>query len=196
MLFQNNFNFDNCIGRQTLLYGETNTGKTYHTAKFIDFLLDSNRFDPKEISILDFAPEFLNVKGIKIGGKILDFSNKSVECNYLSLSEEIIAPRLNSNNKQELFKNICHNYKITTQMLKLYNKQQTKVLIMNDISIYLHLGDKKFLINTINNAPTFFGNSYYGIKIKKSFSTLLSLKEKKRVEFLINHIQNSILTPK
>jgi hypothetical protein len=189
-------NFKNCVGHRTLLYGETNTGKTYNTAKFIDFLLDSNLFDPKEVSILDFAPKFLDVGGIKIGGKILDFSKKSVECNYLSLNEEIIAPRLNSNNKQELFKNICHNYKITTQMLDSYNKEQTKVLIINDLSIYLHLGDKKSLLQAINNAHTFFGNSYYGIKIKKSFSTLLSLKEKKRVEFLVNHIQNSILTSK
>ena len=190
------FDFKNYVGHRTLLYGETNTGKTYYTAKFIDFLLDSNLFDPNEISILDFAPKFLDVDGMKIGGNILDFSKKSVECNYLRLNEEIIPPRLNSNNKQELFQNICHNYKITTKMLELYNKQQTKVLIMNDISIYLHLGDKKFLLNAINNAQTFFGNSYYGIKIKKSFSTLLSLKEKKRVEFLINHIKNSILTSK
>ena len=61
MLFQDNFNFDDCIGRQTFLYGETNTGKTYFTAKFIDFLLDSNLFAPKEISILDFAPKFLDI---------------------------------------------------------------------------------------------------------------------------------------
>ncbi|MHA1669975.1 MAG: hypothetical protein ACTSV5_05280 [Promethearchaeota archaeon] len=191
-----NLNFESCIGHPTLLYGETNTGKTYYTAKFIDFLLENVLFDPKEISILDFAPRFLDINGIKIGGRILDFSKKSVECNYLSLDEEIIPPRLNSNNKQELFQNICHNYKISTQMLESYNKQQTKVLIMNDISIYLHLGDKKVLFQAINNSHTFFGNAYYGTKIKKSFSTLLSLKEKIRVEFLKNHIQNSILTSK
>jgi len=191
-----NLDFKNYVGHRTLLYGETNTGKTYNTAKFIDFLLDSNSFDPKEISILDFAPKFIDVNGIKIGGKILDFSKKSVECNYLRLDGEIIPPRLNANNKPELFENLCNNYKISTQMLELYKKQQTKVLIMNDISIYLHLGDKKSLLCAINGADTFFGNSYYGIKINKSFSALLSLKEKKRVEFLINHIPNSILTSK
>jgi len=184
----------NYVGHRTLLYGETNTGKTYITSKFIDFLLDSNLFAPKEISILDFAPKFLDVNGIKIGGKILDFSIKSVECNYLKLNGEIIAPRVNSSNKQELFQNICHNYKITAHMLELYVKQQTKVLIMNDMSIYLHLGDKKFLLNVINNTPTFFGNSYFGTMIKKSFGKLLSLKEKMRVEFFINHIPNSICT--
>jgi len=186
--------FKNYIGHRTLLYGETNTGKTYITSKFIDFLLDSNLFAPKEISILDFAPKFLEVNGMKIGGKILDFSKKSVECNYLKVDGELIAPRLNSNNKQELFQNICHNYKITAQMLELYSSQQTKVLIMNDMSIYLHLGDKKFLLNVINSTPTFFGNSYFGTKIKKSFGKLLSLKEKKRVEFFINHIPNSLHT--
>jgi hypothetical protein len=190
------FDYKNYIGHRTLLYGEMNTGKTYITAKFIDFLLDFNLFDPKEISILDFAPKFLDVNGLKVGGKILDFSEKSIECNYLRLYGEIIPPRLNANNKQELFENICHNYKITTQMLELYKRQQTKVLIMNDISIYLHIGNKNTLLNAINSAHTFFGNSYYGIKIKKSFCALLSLKEKSRVEFLINNIPNSILTSK
>jgi len=186
--------FKNCVGHRTLLYGETNTGKTYITSKFIDFLLNSNLFAPKEISILDFAPKFLEVNGIKIGGRILDFSKKSVECNYLKIDGEIVAPRLNSNNKQELFQNICHNYKITAQMLEMYSKLQTKVLIVNDMSIYLHLGDKKFLLKVINNTSTFFGNSYLGNKINKSFGKLLSLKEKKQVEFFINHIPNSLNT--
>lgn len=187
-------NYKKAIGQYTLLYGEANTGKTLITAKFIDFLLETHFFNPKEISILDFAPKFLEIDGIKIGGRILDYSKKSIICNYISCNEDIIPPRLNSNNKQELFQNICHNYKISIQMLESYYKQQTKVLIMNDISIFLHLGDKNVLLKAINNSDTFFGNAYYGIKIEKSFSTLLSLKEKKRVEFLINHVHNSILT--
>ena len=37
MLSKNNLDFVNYIGHHSLLYGETDTGKTYMTAKFIDF---------------------------------------------------------------------------------------------------------------------------------------------------------------
>ncbi|MBY9018157.1 MAG: hypothetical protein KGD66_04920 [Candidatus Lokiarchaeota archaeon] len=187
--------FKKAIGQHTLLYGEINTGKTYYTAQFIDYLLKSEYISPADISVLDFAPA-LNINNIKFGGKIKDFSKMSLKCKYLPLEGEIIPPRFNARDRKELFENVCHNYKIATKSLQLFNENPTNFLIINDLSIYLHLGNKNYLLQTIINVNTFFGNSYYGTKIKSSFSKLLSLKERKRVEFLINHIQNSILTSK
>ena len=63
---------------------------------------------------------------------------------------------------------------------------------MNDISIYLHLGSKNLILNTILKTNTFFGNSYYGYSIKKDFSNLLTIKERKRVEFLTRNLKNTI----
>ena len=57
MIFQNKNNFNNCIGHHTILYGETNTKKTYYTAEFVKFLLEKKEIIPEEITILDFAPE-------------------------------------------------------------------------------------------------------------------------------------------
>ena len=83
MFSQNNFNFDNCVGTHTFLYGETNTRKTYFTSKFIQFLLESRNIDPKQVSILDFAPTQSFIKGVKIGGKIVDFYRNEF-CNKTS----------------------------------------------------------------------------------------------------------------
>jgi hypothetical protein len=188
------FEYENFIGKSTLFYGETDTRKTYYTAKFIDYLIEYQKYDPKEISILDFAPELMLINGLKIGGKINDFSNKSVNCSTIRLEGEIIPARLKAQNKRELFENICHNYKITLQALEEFNQSTTSFLIINDVSIYLHLGDKSFLLNTIKKASTFCGNSYYGDTIKSGYGKLLSLKEKKRVEFLIKNLDNPILT--
>ena len=188
------FEYKYFIGKHTLLYGETDTRKTYYTAKFIDYLIDNHRIDPKEITILDFAPELMKINGLKVGGKLKDFSNKTSECRIISLDGNIIAARLKAQNKRELFENICHNYKITLKAIQKFDQSATDLLIINDLSIYLHLGEKLYLLNVIKKANTFFGNSYYGTKIKTGFGKLLSLKEKKRVDFLIKNLDNSIIT--
>jgi hypothetical protein len=187
-------NFNECLGRSTLLYGETDTEKTYITANFVKFLVESKKFNPKEISILDFAPKLTYFKNIKIGGKIEDYYPKSLSCYSIKLDKEIIPPRLKAKNKKELYKNICHNYKITSKILKKFNENQTPILIINDISIYLHLGSRNYLIETIRKAKTFFGNTYYGTTIKSKFNKLFNLKEKFDVDFLIKNVDKSYLT--
>ena len=188
------FEYKHFIGKRTLFYGETDTKKTYYTAEFMDYLIDYQEIDPKEISILDFAPELMKINGLKVGGKLKDFSNKTSECRVISLDGNIIAARLKAQNKRELFENICHNYKITSKAIQKFDQSATDFLIINDLSIYLHLGNKSYLLNTIKKANTFFGNSYYGTKIKTGFGKLLSLKEKKRVDFLIKNLDYSIIT--
>ncbi len=187
-------NFIKALGQHTLLYGEANTKKTYITAQFIEYLLLSEAINPADITILDFAPPLNTINDIKFGGRIKDFSKLSLKCKYLPLEGEIIPPRFNARDRKELFENICHNYRITAKSLQLFNENPTNFLIINDLSIYLHLGDKDYILQTIINTNTFFGNSYYGTKIKSSFSRLISLLERKRVEFLVTHIENSFFT--
>ena len=194
MRFLNDLSFHEFIGQYTLLYGETNTQKTYLTAKFVEFLVESIKINPKQISILDFAPKLCYFNDLKIGGRIQDFYKQSKKCNYIRIKGEIVPPRLKAKNKNDLYKNLCHNHEITSYLLQEFNDNPTNILLINDISIYLHLGDEKYILNTIYRAKTFFGNSYFGYSIKKDFSKLLTIKERKRVEFLIKNIKNSIKT--
>ena len=106
MLFHNNFNFEKCIGSHTLLYGETDTKKTFYTAKFIQFLIETKNVNSKQISILDFAPPQEWINNIKIGGRIQDFYKDSKKCNYIKFKGDIIPPRLKARNKEELYKNL------------------------------------------------------------------------------------------
>ncbi|GAG90390.1 unnamed protein product, partial [marine sediment metagenome] len=68
MNFPENLNFNDFIGRHVLLYGEANTKKTYYTSKFIQFLVESKKAFPNDISILDFAPPLSTINNLKIGG--------------------------------------------------------------------------------------------------------------------------------
>jgi len=131
---------------------------------------------------------------LKIGGRIEDYFKDSKKCNYFEFNGEIIPPRLKANTKEDLYKNLCHNYKLTSSALHKFNENPTSILILNDISIYLHLGSKNYMLKIIFKTSTFFGNSYYGHSIKKEFSNLLSIKERKRVEFLAKNLNNSIKT--
>ena len=194
MKFIRDLNFSNLINQKTLIYGETNTGKTLYTANFVQFLVESKIIDPKEISILDFAPKLTYYNDLKIGGRVQDYFENSVKCNNIKFIGEIIPPRLNAKNKNEMYVNICHNFHKIYKIIEIYNNSPTPVLIINDISLFLLLGSNKYLINTINKSDTFFGNSYYGSSISSKYSKLISIKEKRKVEFLIKNVENSFTT--
>ncbi|MFX1375389.1 MAG: hypothetical protein ACFFA0_06230 [Promethearchaeota archaeon] len=194
MTFSLNLDFDNLVNHHTLLYGEANTYKTFHTSEFVKFLLESKNIPPKEISILDFAPSLMTIKNLKIGGKIKDFYEKSDTCKNIIFKGEIIPPRLKSRNKTELYQYARKNFKKTSEILVLFNENPTPVLIINDISIYLHIGSIKLLLNAINKSNTFFGNTYFGSSIKCGYATLFSLRERRKVKSLIKRVEKSYFT--
>lgn len=194
MKFHDKLNFDDFIGAHTILYGEANTKKTYYTAKFVQYLTDIKKINPKEISILDFAPQLSNIRGLKIGGKIEDFFPQSIRCNNILFEGEIIPPRLNANNKNELYQYAQMNYEKTFEILEIFNEEPTSILIINDVSIYLQIGNKKYILDTIKQASTFFGNTYYGSSIKRNFAKIFSKNEKRSVKFLIKRVDNAFTT--
>ncbi len=194
MKFHDKLSFDDFIGAHTILYGEANTKKTYYTAKFIQYLTDIKKINPKEISILDFAPQLSNIRGLKIGGKIEDFFPQSIRCNNILFEGDIIPPRLNANNKNELYQYAQMNYEKTLEILEIFNEEPTSILIINDVSIYLQLGNKKYILDTIKQVSTFFGNTYYGSSIKRNFAKIFSKNEKRSVKFLIKRVDNAFTT--
>lgn len=194
MKFHDKLSFDDFIGAHTILYGEANTKKTYYTAKFVQYLTDIKNINPKEITILDFAPQLSNIRGLKIGGKIEDFFPQSIRCNNILFEGEIIPPRLNANNKNELYQYAQMNYEKTFEILEIFNEEPTSILIINDVSIYLQLGNKKYILDTIKQVSTFFGNTYYGSSIKRNFAKIFSKNEKRSVKFLIKRVDNAFTT--
>lgn len=193
MKFDKNKSYNEYLYHHTLLYGETNTKKTYYTAKFVQFLVES-KFNPLEITILDFAPNMVTINDSKIGGRIEDFYANSKTCNNMYFEGEIIPPRLRSQNSKDLIENARSNYVKTHQILEEYHQKPTFILIINDISIYLHVGKLAYFLKTIQKARTFFGNSYCGTSISRNFASDFSLKEKIKVESLIEKIENSYST--
>lgn len=187
--------FNSLLEKKVLLYGETNTFKTYCSAKFVQFLLEEEKIKPKRISIIDFAPNLQYIDDLKIGGKIKDYYDKSKLCCYLESEKEIIPPRLLAQNKRQLYENACHNYKQARNLLKKFKKNSTPILLINDISIYLHLGNRRDLMKIINMVETCVGNAYYGenISSRSQFARLFSLNEHFKILHLCKYFDKSIL---
>ncbi|MFX0030334.1 MAG: hypothetical protein ACFE8B_14070 [Candidatus Hermodarchaeota archaeon] len=194
MKIHDDFDFSKLLGHHTLLYGETNTNKTYSTSQFVKFLVESEKVPPQEVSILDFAPSLMRIDNLKIGGKIQDFYEQSSICKNITFKGEIIPPRLKSDNKKELYDNARKNLQKTSKILNDYNEDPTPILIINDISIYLHIGDIRLLLNAINKSNTFFGNTYYGSSIKRGYATFFSLRERRKVKSLLKKVEQSYFT--
>ncbi|MFX1325623.1 MAG: hypothetical protein ACFE8N_11750 [Promethearchaeota archaeon] len=186
-----NIDFNELIGHSTLLYGDTNTSKTRFTAEFVKFLLEMCNIPPNDITILDFAPKSMSINNLKIGGRIIDFYNKSASTRNISLRGEIVPPRLRSNNITELYQNACENFKKTSEILNAYLEAPTPILIVNDISIYLHIGGIKHLLEAISKSNTFLGNSYYGTSLKRDYCTRFNSREKRKVKSLIKKVDKS-----
>ncbi|TXT64931.1 MAG: hypothetical protein BAJALOKI3v1_150034 [Promethearchaeota archaeon] len=187
--------FNSFLEKKVFLYGETNTYKTFCSAEFIQFLLEEKKIDPNLISIIDFAPKLQTFNDLKIGGKFKDYYGKSTLCRYLDPKNEIIPPRLNATNKKQLYKNACHNYNQTIPLLHTFEKAPTPYLLINDMSIYLHLGNPAQIIKIVEKSHTFLGNSYYGktISEKAKFARLFSLKEHLTIKHLLKYFDRAIL---
>ena len=182
------------MGHSTLIYGDIDTGKTLITAEFIKFLLMEKEIAPQNITILDFAPELHYLNDKKIGGKIVDFYENSINCNYLALKGKIEPPRLNAKSKKDLLNIANYNYQLTLEIIQKFNKIPTEILIINDLSIFLHKGDIKTILKAKNNAATFLANSYYGLSIKNPYSKQFDDYERNVIESILKNVDFSYLT--
>ncbi len=194
MRFSENIVFDELIGHKTLLYGELRTKKTYCTAKFVQFLIEAKEMPPSDISILDFAPEKQIFPIGEVGGKIEDFYENAKYCKIIPIKGKILPPRLSANNIKHLIKIATENYEKLGMALNLFYQNPTPFLIINDLSMFLHKGSKKYLWNIIQKASTFFGNAYYGDSIQKDFTRKFNIHEKNKVDFLIKRVDFSYKT--
>lgn len=183
--------YEQLIGEHSLIYGETNSFKTYYCAQFVKYLLDEKQINKKLVAILDFAPPLVKKEGGKIGGKILDYFPGAKECTYIKDERSIIPPRYASQNKEQLLNYSCHNFKITYNALKTYIEKPSPYLIINDVSIHLQVGGLHILIDAIRRSETFLGNCYYGSSITKDYATLFSLREQIKTKKLLKYVKDT-----
>jgi len=178
------------LGRKVLIVGDVGTGKTALTVqileKFVDLGLEN------DITIIDMAPKTFFISGKRIGGKLDEYTNLVKKVKYLAPSV-VYAPRLTSKGSQELLYLVKENLKNLDPLIDEYIRKPTKILIVNDLSIYFHAGDLSKILRCLSKAETFLANSYYGKTLKNDFNTGVSRRERDLVKKLMRYMDRIIV---
>jgi len=177
------------LGKRTLIIGEVGSGKTALTAKIVLDLIAMGLGN--EITVIDMAPE----KIFDIGGKLTNYLCKKCLENIRYFSAKIIPPRLTSRNEEEALKYAIRNFKVLKPLLEKYIDNPTRILIVNDLSIYSHAGPFEDVDACIMEAETFLANSYFGKKINGKFPRI-GFRERKFVIDLLKFMDKIIVMEK
>jgi energy-coupling factor transporter ATP-binding protein EcfA2 len=158
-------------GQRTLILGESGSGKTRLAAKVVEQLMTVEK--PDRITIIDFAPE----RTEHIGGKLTDYITVNSGVRYLT-PKQVRAPRLTGASQEQVLRLARLNRKLMEPLLNEFIQKWTEVLIINDITLYLHAGKLERILQCVRLADTFLGTAYYGSKLAEDLGTGISLREK------------------
>jgi hypothetical protein len=191
--------FPTIIENKTLILGETGVGKTLVTTNFLIYLIHDLNIEPKEVSLLDFAPPQKTHGDLKLGGTIEEIlishpnflakanrSNNSdiqkilKKINHIksSTGENIQTPRFSASNSQEVLCACLKNFEITIDILQQYLKHPSKYLIINDLGIYLHMGSPLIVKEALKISKTVLMNAYMGNNLLDDKGSNISIREK------------------
>ncbi len=177
-------NINSILNKRTLIIGDVGSGKTRITALITEKLIRAGF--SSEITLIDMAPQR---RGI-IGGKISEYINVD-SIRYLN-AENIQGPRIMAKTIEELLKIAENNKRVIEPLLDYYLNNPTKILIINDLTLYLHSGSPVKIIECITKSETFIGNAYQGVKLSKKGFEDFDKNENNRLSEIIKMMDNII----
>jgi energy-coupling factor transporter ATP-binding protein EcfA2 len=165
------------LGRKTLITGESGSGKTKLAARLLEELTLLIR--PEKITVVDLAPRRVG----RIGGKIPDYADVGSKVRYLS-PEIVYTPRLTGESCEQVLHLARLNRKNMEPLLNQFIQNPTEALIVNDITLYLHLGKLEKVLDCVRVARTFLATAYYGSKLANDFGAGISSREERQTDKL------------
>ena len=173
------------IGKRTLILGEAGSGKTKLTARLLEELMAFS--NPKEITVIDMAPQRMG----NIGGKISDYLHPVNKVRYLS-PKNVHTPRLTGTSREQTLKYAELNRELIEPLISDFVRKTTKILIINDVTLYLHAGELKTVLKCAKLAETFLATAYYGSKLAEDRGAGISIRERQLIEKLATHMDQVI----
>lgn len=179
------YSFRELKGRRTLITGEVRSGKTRLTTKLLKQA--TNELPSEKIFVLDFAPNAETPSGA-IGLKLKVPASRNVK--YLA-PERVYAPRLEGKNSKEVLVLARRN---KTAIDKLLRHAFGKIVFVNDVTLYLHCGSARKLIDLADRTETFIANGYKGSKLSADKGSGISTRESRQLELLASKMDLVITT--
>ena len=165
------------LGKKILILGEAGSGKTKLAAQLLRELM--MLVNTEEITVIDFAPQRVG----EIGGKLTDYMNTTGEIKYFS-PKNVYTPRLAGTSPKQVLRYAELNIKSMEPLFNRFIRNVTQVLVLNDITLYLHLGKLETVLKCVRLAKTFLATAYYGSKLAEDLGTGISTRERKLTDKL------------
>lgn len=142
------------VGHRVIIVGERGRGKTQLTAKLLE---DIASFYPlSEITVIDMAPTTITP-----GSRLAQFTSLVELVRYLA-PPVVRAPRLEARTREEVLKLAEFNMRAIDPLLEEFITRPTKVLVINDLTIYFHRGSGDRVFECVARAESFLANAYMG----------------------------------
>jgi len=168
--------FQRFIGRKTIIVGEIGSGKTLLLSRFLDQLVRSGLKD--RVTVIEMAP---NMGGV--GGTVENYT-RNVACVKYLKPWRIIPPRTMGRNREEVIRYARLNMLALKPLIDEYLRNPTEILLINDLTIYLHAGEVEDIIQLINISKTFTATAYEGEKLADDKGSGITEKERESLNRL------------
>jgi hypothetical protein len=158
--------------RKTLIIGDINTGKTARTLAILRRYLKAGW--GSHITIIDLAPDPLD----GVGGKMTVPDTEGLQY----LTGPIVPPRLTAADSDQALALARANASTIAELFARFHTHPTRILFVNDASLYLQAGHMASFQAVLLKAETVVMNAYYGNSFPDS---ALTRREKRMVRKLI-----------
>lgn len=140
------------LNRKTAIVGEVQSGKTQLTQRILRELMS---LVEGPVAVLDLAPE----RTLGLGGKLhLPLTQERIA----HFSPMIRAPRLTGHSPEAIWQIAKENFEKIESCFHLMQKQSWSLIVINDVTLYLHQGQAEKLLRQVALAPTIVLNGYFG----------------------------------
>lgn len=167
-----------------LLIGESDTSKTLSIPFYILYLIKNRGVPPEQITIMDFGPARFKRDGKAIAGRVTDYLNpfqtvypELKKVKFISKEEKFFAPRATAKTSQGVIDMCYKNWNKARKQFKTFENNPTEALVINDLSIYLHLGSLSTIKRIKNKAKYFYANAYSGRRLLMDLGSNISSTE-------------------
>jgi len=173
------------VSKRVLILGEVGSGKTLLASRLLKELMIL--FDPKEITVIDLAPQ----RRGEVGGKLSDYMDSIDRVRYLS-PERVYTPRLTGTSHEQILNYAEQNRRAMEPLFNEFVQRTTKILILNDVTLYLHAGKLETVLKCMRLAETFLSTGYYGSRLAEDRGSGISVREKQLIEKLATYMDQII----
>ncbi|MBM3898426.1 MAG: GTP-binding protein [Thaumarchaeota archaeon] len=179
------YRFADCLGKKVLITGDLGSGKTALLAKLLDEAINSKQ--GAKITVIDMAPGKRDV-GSYTMGKTLRYYLKNLDLVQYMAPKNVYAPRLDGGSKEQVEKLALANAKNIGALFSEFMEKRSKILFINDVTLFLHRGELARLLKVISKCSTFVANGYRGKFPADDMGTGISRRERR----LLDKLQKSM----